>query len=65
MAFKQNVQLPPNRRQVPRLDFDEQIVADDIYDESIDLQFQLIARSRIPQFQRGMQRLFVLDADSF
>jgi hypothetical protein len=37
------------------LDFDQLLIANQIDQKSIDLHFELIARSRVPLFQRGVQ----------
>jgi len=55
MVLQQGVQLAANRCQVPRLDFNELLTAHDIHDEPIQLDFQLITRSRVPLFQCRVQ----------
>jgi hypothetical protein len=46
------MQLPPERPQVPSLNLDQLLPANKIDKISIDFRFDLIARARIPLFQR-------------
>jgi hypothetical protein len=57
-------QLRLDGRNIAGLDFDQQIVTDDIDHESANGDFESISRPRVPLLQRSVQRLLVQQTDS-